>query len=536
MSNFVVSARKYRPAKFEDVVGQSHITTTLKNALRTNQLAHAFLFCGPRGVGKTTCARILGKVINCLKPTEDWEACNTCQSCISFNENTSFNIFELDAASNNGVDDIRELTNQVRIPPQNARYKVYIIDEVHMLTQAAFNAFLKTLEEPPPYAIFILATTEKHKIIPTILSRCQVFDFHRIGTDDMVKQLKIIATDKQVNATDEALHLIAQKADGGLRDALSLFDKMANFCNGTIVMDEVVEQLNILDYDYHFKLTDAMIAQDTSVVLNTFAIILSKGFEGDNLLLGLAEHFRNLMVCKNPTTIALLDSTETIKQRYINQAQVVPVSFLLSALQIISDTDVLYKSAKNKRLLVEICLMKLCYINVVINNISTLNVNAEDLKKKDNTPISFKPIENNNSKVEEPSINIFEKQGSINLQGIKTEQTTALPIVIPVSVTKIEKNNKTLSSATADPSAIKVTGKSIAALGLIANELTANTVQQTNTTNTTAEETPIITPIELPVVAKQKKPYTPMEKFNYLTSKNEHLIEFAKKLNLEVDF
>lgn len=378
--SFIVSARKYRPTRFKDVVGQQTVTTTLKNALKNDKLAQSFLFCGPRGVGKTTCARILAKVINCQNLSEDYEPCGTCDSCSAFNQSASFNIFELDAASNNSVEDIRNLIEQVRFAPQAGKYKIYIIDEVHMLSQAAFNAFLKTLEEPPSYAIFILATTEKHKIIPTILSRCQIFDFTRIKVSDIVPHLQEICTDKGLTAEPAALHIIAQKADGGLRDALSIFDRIASFSDGTITYKKVIDSLNILDYDYFFQATDALLSQDHTGILLLFDNILQNGFEGDNFIEGLASHFRNLLVCKNPSTLALLDVTEDIQERYRNQATLAPVAYLLSALNITSQCSIDYKTSNSKRLLVELTLLKLAYLNQAIdpsqiNAMKAVNVN-----------------------------------------------------------------------------------------------------------------------------------------------------------------
>lgn len=360
--SFVVSARKYRPLQFRDVVGQSHITTTLKNAIKSGKIAQSFLFCGPRGVGKTTCARILAKTLNCQNPTADCEPCGECTACVSFAQSASFNIFELDAASNNSVEDIRHLIEQVRFAPQTGRYKIYIIDEVHMLSQAAFNAFLKTLEEPPSYAIFILATTEKHKILPTILSRCQIFDFHRISVADMVEHLKYIADDQNIQAQEDALFLIAQKADGGLRDALSIFDRIASYTNSNILYENVIDSLNILDYDYFFKITDALLLQDTPTVLLLFDKVLQNGFEGDSFIGGLSEHFRNLLVCKTPQTLQLLELTQGLKNRYQQQAQLAPSSYLLSALSLANQCEINYKNSKNKRLQVELTLLKMAFI------------------------------------------------------------------------------------------------------------------------------------------------------------------------------
>jgi DNA polymerase III subunit gamma/tau len=366
MSQFVVSARKYRPQRFEDVVGQQHIAQTLKNALATDHVAHAFLFCGPRGVGKTTCARILAKILNCQQRTPDFEACNTCASCQSFNENASFNIIELDAASNNSVEHIRALIEQVRFRPQEGQYKVFIIDEVHMLSNQAFNAFLKTLEEPPPYAIFILATTEKHKIIPTILSRCQIFDFRRITVGDMVLHLQNICRQEGIDAEEDALHIVGQKADGALRDALSIFDRITSFSGKNIRYADVIENLNVLDYDYYFQITDALLAEDLATLLNLFDQIVRKGFEADIFINGLAEHLRNVLVCKDPATLALLETGDSLRERYQRQAQLAPSSFILTALNLCNDCDINYKMARHKRLHVEMALIKMCRINSAI--------------------------------------------------------------------------------------------------------------------------------------------------------------------------
>jgi len=358
------------------VIGQEQVSQTLKNSLQKGHLAQSFLFCGPRGVGKTTCARILAKAINCENPSADMEPCNLCPSCEAFNRNASFNIFELDAASNNSVEDIRLLIDQVRFVPQSGKYKVYIIDEVHMLSSGAFNAFLKTLEEPPSYAIFILATTEKHKIIPTILSRCQIYDFKRIETMDIVSQLKSISAKEGVEADDAALHVIAQKADGGLRDALSLFDKLVSYCGNTLNYADVAENLSILDHDYYFKIIGYMLTEDASSVLLSFDEILKKGFDGEMFNIGLAEHLRNLLVCKDPATAALMEVSDDIKPRYHEQSLLTTEAFLLNALHITNQCDVQYKTARNKRLLVELALLKITYLHGRIQAV------AEGEKKK----------------------------------------------------------------------------------------------------------------------------------------------------------
>jgi DNA polymerase-3 subunit gamma/tau len=388
MENFVVSARKYRPATFETVVGQHHITGTLKNAIKNNQLAQAFLFCGPRGVGKTTCARILAKTINCTNLSPDQEACGICESCVSFQTGHSFNFHELDAASNNSVDDIRSLIEQVRVPPQAGKYKIYIIDEVHMLSASAFNAFLKTLEEPPSYAIFILATTEKHKILPTILSRCQIFDFNRIQVDDITVLLNKIAVREDIKVEADGLHIIAQKADGGLRDALSMFDQIVSYTSKNVTYKSVIDNLNILDYDYYFKLTNFLTSSDVSQTLILFDEILNHGFDGNNFINGLASHLRNLLVGKDPQTIQLLEVSENIKQKYISQSQATSVSFILTALNLANQCDLNYKNSKNQRLQVELALLKMCHIPSVLqlaqlpNSLSTQSTDSDQIKKK----------------------------------------------------------------------------------------------------------------------------------------------------------
>ena len=364
MENFIVSARKYRPDSFETVVAQASITATLKNAIKSNQLAHAYLFCGPRGVGKTTCARIFAKTINCTNLSADTEACNECESCKSFNTSRSFNIHELDAASNNSVDDIRTLTDQVRVPPQMGKYSVYIIDEVHMLSSAAFNAFLKTLEEPPKHAIFILATTEKHKIIPTILSRCQIFDFNRIGVSDIADHLEYVAKSEGVEVESEGINIIAQKADGAMRDALSIFDQIVSFSGKKISYQDVITNLNVLDYDYYFRLVDEFLNNNVTEVLMIFNEILSHGFDGHHFITGLSSHFRDLLVCKDPVTIQLLEVGGEIKEKYKTQATVANSDFLLDALQIANNCDLNYKTSQNKRLLIELALIRIAQLTL----------------------------------------------------------------------------------------------------------------------------------------------------------------------------
>lgn len=434
MSNFVVSARKYRPTRFDEIVGQEHVSQTLKNALQSDHLAHAFLFCGPRGVGKTSCARILAKVLNCQNPTEDYEPCNTCESCQSFKENTSFNITELDAASNNSVEHIRALIEQVRFQPQQGQYKIFIIDEVHMLSQQAFNAFLKTLEEPPSYAIFILATTEKHKIIPTILSRCQIFDFRRIQVADTVKHLQNIADQEGINADKDALHIIAQKADGALRDSLSIFDRIIAFSGKELKYDDVISNLNILDYDYFFKMTEAIMAEDASGVLLTFDEILKKGFDADIFINGLAEHIRNLLICKDNQTLQLLEVGDSLKKRYADQANLCSATFLMTALNIANDCDIEYKMARNKRLHVEIALLKMVYIQKAIDIQQNPAAIAAQPTVEKKTPELSKPVE------PAPSVNenvVEEKLDSQESEPTVTEETPE-KVIQPVTEKKPE--------------------------------------------------------------------------------------------------
>ena len=365
MDNYIVSARKYRPSTFRSVVGQKSLTTTLKNAIQSNKLAHAYLFCGPRGVGKTSCARIFAKTINCLNPTADGEACNARESCRAFNEQRSYNIHELDAASNNSVDDIRTLIDQVRIPPPIGKYKVFIIDEVHMLTTAAFNAFLKTLEEPPHHALFILATTEKHKVLPTILSRCQIYDFSRISIADMVEHLQYVSSQEGVTAEPEALNVIAQKADGGMRDALSIFDQVVSFTNGNITYQAVIDNLNVLDYEYYFRLTDAILSGNVRASLLILNEILGKGFDGQNIITGLAGHFRDLLVCRDESTLVLFEVGASIRERYKEMAKHCPDQLLFKAIELANTCDLNYRASRNKRLLLELTLIQLCQLTQV---------------------------------------------------------------------------------------------------------------------------------------------------------------------------
>lgn len=450
MENFVVSARKYRPAAFDTVVGQAAITSTLKNAMRSNHLAQAFLFCGPRGVGKTTCARILAKTINCQNLKENIEACNECDSCKSFNTGHSLNIFELDAASNNSVEDIRSLISQVSFAPQLGNFKVYIIDEVHMLSQAAFNAFLKTLEEPPKHAVFILATTEKHKIIPTILSRCQIFDFSRIQVKDIALHLDYIAKNEGIQAEPDALHVIAQKADGALRDALSIFDQLVSFAGKHLTYQAVITNLNVLDYDYYFKVTDDILQQKIAQTLLVFNEILNKGFDGHNFIMGLAEHFRNLLVCRDAATVQLLETSDNIKAKYLDQAIQCPEPFLLKGLEIATKCDVQYKISKNPRLLVELGLMQLC-------SAGSLDATAEK-KKSDLKILPPGNIPNSHASqvvapVSAPAISLAEERNEIYRKPVAPPENDKA--VTPESKPKLKTksvsiNDVLLSSHSAD--------------------------------------------------------------------------------------
>ncbi len=456
MEKFIVSARKYRPQTFDTVVGQEHITTTLRNAIRNHQLAHAFLFCGPRGVGKTTCARILAKTINCENLRSDGEACNECHSCVTFNNGTSLNIHELDAASNNSVDDIRSLVEQVRFAPQAGKYKVYIIDEVHMLSSSAFNAFLKTLEEPPPYAIFILATTEKHKILPTILSRCQIFDFKRITLQDTVDHLEGIAIKEHIKTEETALQLIAQKSEGCMRDALSILDKIVSFTNGEVTYENTIEHLNILDADYYFKLMDCMLNQDLAGAMLLYDDIDKKGFEGDSVLNGFAEFIRNLLICKDERVAGLLEVVESFRQRFAEMAKRTEAGYLVSALNILNEAEINYRSARNKRLHVELALIKLCYLGQALE--ITAGGSGIDKKKLVDTakavPFrSIQPIALPSAKVETPK-----PAAVVN----KQQETEAKLVIESAPVTRV-KENVTLAAPTS--TAVKSNGNNKTKLG-----------------------------------------------------------------------
>ena len=431
MENYIVSARKYRPSTFESVVGQRALTTTLKNAIATQKLAHAYLFCGPRGVGKTTCARIFAKTINCMTPTADGEACNQCESCVAFNEQRSYNIHELDAASNNSVDDIRQLVEQVRIPPQIGKYKVYIIDEVHMLSASAFNAFLKTLEEPPRHAIFILATTEKHKILPTILSRCQIYDFNRIGVEDTVNHLSYVASKEGISAEPEALNVIAMKADGGMRDALSIFDQVVSFTGGNITYKSVIDNLNVLDYEYYFRLTDCFLANKVSDALLLFNDVLNKGFDGSHFITGLSSHFRDLLVGKDPVTLPLLEVGASIRQRYQEQAQKCPLPFLYKAMKLCNECDLNYRISKNKRLLVELTLIQVAQLTTEGDDVSGGRSPKQTIKPVFSQPAAAQPSQvASDSSVQQAPVHSSPASVTANVTPNRQPQmaTTARPV------------------------------------------------------------------------------------------------------------
>ncbi|MGE8427475.1 MAG: DNA polymerase III subunit gamma/tau [Sphingobacterium sp.] len=489
MDNFIVSARKYRPITFDSVVGQQHITGTLKNAIHNNQLAQAFLFCGPRGVGKTTCARILAKTINCENILAGTEPCGTCDSCKSFQNGNSFSIHELDAASNNSVDDIRNLIDQVRIPPQAGKYKIYIIDEVHMLSQAAFNAFLKTLEEPPSYAIFILATTEKHKILPTILSRCQIFDFNRIKVEDMAGHLANIADREGITYDHDGLHIIAQKADGGLRDALSMFDQIVSFSNKHVTYQAVIDNLNILDYDYYFKLTDAILTEDAAQALLIFNDILNHGFDGSHFIAGLSAHFRNLLVAKEPATLKLLEVSDSIRQKYLQQSQKASPGFLLSALNISNQCEINYKTSKNQRLQVELSLLKTCHIAsaIKLSQLGSVQIPSatEGVKKKLPEPVAGQP--------QQSSVALSPQATSLANAPVVEKQVTPRPQANPVnyqaSETKEEVKKDIISN---EPPKVKKGGWGASTAAIIPSLPDLNTIYDNNAVAKEGDEPELI--------------------------------------------
>lgn len=574
MENFIVSARKYRPQHFNTVVGQNHITNTLKNAIINKQLAQAYLFCGPRGVGKTTCARIFAKTINCFNISKDGEACDQCESCLSFNSGAALNVYELDAASNNSVEDIRNLVDQVRFAPQLGEYKVYIIDEVHMLSTAAFNAFLKTLEEPPKHAKFILATTEKHKIIPTILSRCQVFNFNRIKAEDISNHLAYMAKSEGVNFETEALHIIAQKADGGLRDACSIFDQMVAFTGNNLTYKQVVENLNVLDYDYYFKLTEAFLAQWLPEVMITFDDILKKGFDAHNFLIGLGEHLRNLLVSKDAQTVSLLEISENLKQRYAAQAQQCDQRFLLNALALISKTDVNYKSAKNQRLLVEMTLMQLSYLTAQNNSAEKkndeLSIVPEISYEKKSAPSP--PLQKTNVLQEPPAK--FVSQPTMPLEKLKVmssfsikeahrvpngnSKNNSTAVAEPVyDFVNIEVNEAQVKAAVLNYSKQKMeTGSRQLAVTLEKAEIgfSNNTIALTVNNETQREQLAaakqsflddirktlqnknLLLDIQISKDESQVKAYKPSDVFKAMSEKNPALLEMKKRFDLDIEY
>lgn len=559
MENFVVSARKYRPSTFDTVVGQTHITTTLKNAIKTNHLAQAFLFCGPRGVGKTTCARILAKTINCENLTPETEACGTCSSCISYQNNNSFNVHELDAASNNSVDDIRLLNEQVRIPPQYGSYKVYIIDEVHMLTTQAFNAFLKTLEEPPRYAIFILATTEKHKIIPTILSRCQIFDFNRIKINDIAEQLERIAINENIPYEMEGLRVISQKADGGMRDALSMFDMISTFSQQQgVSYAQVIQNLHILDSDYYFKIIQFILQGDGASLLLLFDEILMKGFDGHLFTLGLAEHIRNLLVASDPATLMLLEASEDKQKQYLEQTQKISPGFLLNLLRLASEMDLQYKNSKNQRLLVELGLLKMANLQNALTRISDEKKKSE--LKEVSEPTAFRP--GPSITIEQKPIRLgrdqFKQTPSIQAQtelsfareSIPGQEGAAFTPVSRKSLTEtgwesaknqyfewLKSNSNKAVSAWKIAGGETIEGKTISLI--FANEISQESFEN---------ELPLIQQffhqhfdenptfkllISKEEVEKNIRPYTNAEKLQYLSQKHPKLMELRQRLSLD---
>ncbi|MCA6435164.1 MAG: DNA polymerase III subunit gamma/tau [Bacteroidetes bacterium] len=572
MDGFIVSARKYRPQHFNTVVGQSHITNTLKNAITNNQLAQAYLFCGPRGVGKTTCARIFAKTINCTNLLASGEACDQCESCTSFNSGASLNVYELDAASNNSVEDIRHLVDQVRFAPQLGEYKVYIIDEVHMLSTAAFNAFLKTLEEPPKHAKFILATTEKHKIIPTILSRCQVFNFNRIKTDDISQHLAFMANTENVTFEQEALQVIAQKADGGLRDACSIFDQMVAFTGSHLTYKQVVENLHVLDYDYYFEIIDQMLIQGLPKIMVTFDEILKKGFDGHNFLIGLGEHLRNLLVSKDIYTTNLLEVSENLKKRYSEQSAKCTLQFLLKSLSIISKTDVNYKSAKNQRLLVEITLMQLSYLTAPLDaeKKNDLTKNPEESGYQDSSITNQKIIQKI-SALQEPEIKFASKptvtfdklniksafslnelqqkpvqpQTNHNLKS-EVEQVVNLEVKQQSVIDAVKKFADVKMSTGSRQIGITLNTANISFVNNVITLLIHNESQREQLQNIkqhfldeirqTLQNNLVQLEIELLEHSAPSKAYKPMDIFREMAEKNPAILELKKLFDLEVDY
>ena len=569
MENFIVSARKYRPATFKSVVGQASITTTLKNAIKNNHLAHAYLFCGPRGVGKTTCARIFAKTINCKNLDENVEPCNQCESCQAFNQNRSYNIHELDAASNNSVEDIRTLIEQVRIPPQVGKYSIYIIDEVHMLSSQAFNAFLKTLEEPPAHAIFILATTEKHKIIPTILSRCQIFDFNRIKVDDTVDYLEYIAKNENINYEADALSVIAQKADGAMRDALSIFDQVVSFSGNNITYQNVIDNLNVLDYDYYFKITDKFIQNNISESLMIFNEILEKGFDSHHFINGLSEHFRNILVCRDEITLQLLEVGANIRERYKTQTKQCTPEFLFSALEISNKCDIGYRLSKNKRLHVELALIELCNITAEKKKSELKEEEAEKEVAKEENFISDQPASNEKKQNKEAkpvqNLDLPNKPKSFSIKEKLNISTNVMNNPEKEEDTETEDEQEILNAEFSEKQLIEAWHKFSNTMGSrprIFNTLTSkdpklvddftisfiidNNLQEEKINeirneliyflrkelkNNEIDLKLIITELE----EENNKLYTAEDKFKYLLSKNENLGKLKQEFNLDLE-
>ena len=582
MSDFVVSARKYRPSTFTDVIGQSAITTTLSKAIKDNHLAQSFLFCGPRGVGKTTCARILAKTINCENISENIEACDKCESCTSFNEQHSFNIHELDAASNNSVDDIRNLVDQVRFAPQVGEYSIYIIDEVHMLSSAAFNAFLKTLEEPPKHAIFILATTEKHKIIPTILSRCQIFDFKSIGMNDIISHLEYVSKSEGINAEKDALHIVAQKAGGSLRDSLSMFDRLVDSTDLSITYKSVIENLNILDHDYYLKITNQIISNDVSSVLLTINEILQNGFDAHQFIMGLASHLRDLLVCKDPQTLVLLDKGEELKSKYLSQSENCELSFLIKALRMCNKCDVEYRASKNQRLLVELTLLKMTTIGQFVsekkNNNSQIIAPAKKVEVKikqeivEEVPVKEvlhktvdqvekvevvveEKVEVKTVVKEEPLRKVRKSRFSLSdVMDDKKEVETELNapkksenfteskmrevwMLFAEKINKEGKMNLFITLTSSDPTLEEETLINLK----ISNDaqekiLDENKIQLMDHLRTSLNNDFISLKTELSEDIKSDVPYTPKDKFIKMTEENPHLNTLQQKLGLDPDY
>lgn len=589
MDNFIVSARKYRPSTFNSVVGQSSLTTTLKNAIKINHLAHAYLFCGPRGVGKTTCARIFAKTINCQQLTFEGEACNECESCVSFNEQRSFNIHELDAASNNSVDDIRSLIEQVRIPPQIGKYSVYIVDEVHMLSPGAFNAFLKTLEEPPSHAIFILATTEKHKIIPTILSRCQIYDFNRITVADTVTHLQYVAQSENVTVDINGLNVIAQKSDGGMRDALSIFDQLVSFCGNDITYQGVIENLNVLDYEYYFKLVEAFLVGNVSNSLLIFNDVLNKGFDAHHFITGLSMHLRDVLVSKDESTLQLLEVGADIGKRYMLQAQQCNNEFLYQALKISNDCDLNYRISKNKRLLVELAIIKMCQINIqkkndflngvenqvvqkiIVQKAETTNPVKPQVINASNTPnnqsIASVPTPNvEKLQITDPTptlksqaVNNFQRPVSISISRTNSVSSPETPAYEQIAVPKIVENKPftdedLLNSWNAFGETIQDEIKKIGFQNsnfpkrisetefeiLVNNVMQSNELRKIQTDITTfminrLSNSNIKMIIKVAEENEIQRTLSPEEKYKILSETNPELEKLRKNLNLEID-